>query len=194
MSAAESEQNKPTGEGRHDRPEGGSDEVFTLSSKTAEPRSWAPWIVASAVVVACLVALFFFAGRSKPSFQSGTTGMAPAAAYATHLAISGLSMSEASSFSGSKVTYIDGQIANTGDRTLTSITVQVGFRNDLGQLADREVMPLALIRTREPYVDTEPVSATPLKPGDKRDFRLIFDSMPDDWNQQYPEIRVVAVH
>ena len=121
------------------------------------------------------------------------TGMAPADPYAPKLAISGIQMSEATSFSGAKVTYIDGQITNSGDRTMTAITVQVGFHNDVGQFAQRLAVPLSLIRTREPYVDTQPVSAAPIEPGQTRDFRLIFDAVPADWNQQIPEIRVISV-
>jgi hypothetical protein len=102
-------------------------------------------------------------------------------------------MSEATSFSGAKVTYIDGQITNSGNRTLTAITVQVGFHSDLGQFAQREALPLSLIRTRQPYIDTEPVSAAPIEPGQRRDFRLIFDTVPPDWNLQFPEVRVISV-
>ena len=100
-------------------------------------------------------------------------------------------MSEASNFAGGKMTYIDGKIENHGDQTLNSVTVQVAFRNDLKEIAQKETIPLTLIRTHEPYVDTEPVSAAPLKPGEEREFRLIFESVAADWNQQYPEIRVV---
>jgi hypothetical protein len=151
-----------------------------------------PWIVAGVVVIVILAVLVLLGRRSAPGPGAGTTGMAPAAAYAPNLPISGLEMSEAASFSGSKVTYIDGKITNSGNETLTGITVQVGFRNDLNQLALRQVLPLNFIRTREPYVDTEPVSAAPLKPGDTQAFRLIFDNVPPDWNQQVPEIRVIA--
>jgi hypothetical protein len=42
-------------------------------------------------------------------------------------------------------------------------------------------------------VDTQPVSAAPIEPGQTRDFRLIFDTMPADWNQQIPEIRIISV-
>ena len=56
-----------------------------------------------------------------------------------------------------------------------------------------ETLPLTLIRTRQPYIDTQPVSASPLKPGDERDFRLIFESIPENWNMEMPEVRVVEV-
>ena len=102
-------------------------------------------------------------------------------------------MSEASNFAGGKVTYVDGNIANTGSRTISAATVQVVFRNELGEVSQKETTALNLIRTREPYVDTQPVSASPLKPGDKREFRLIFDHVTLDWNQQYPELTIIDV-
>lgn len=172
----------------------GEDAGFLASHQTREPTSWLPWIVAAAVVILGLGILVVVGGRSTSGSPSGGTGMAAADPYADKLSISGIQMSEATSFSGAKVTYIDGQIANTGDRTLTAITVQVGFHSDVGQFAQRVALPLSFIRTRQPYVDTQPVSAAPIEPGQSRDFRLIFDTVPADWNMQFPEIRVISVH
>jgi hypothetical protein len=102
-------------------------------------------------------------------------------------------MSQAGSVAGAQSTYIDGQVTNNGQKTVAAITVQVAFRGFENPIAHKETMPLALIRTRQPYVDTQPVSAAPIRPGETRDFRLIFDSLPQDWNQNYPEIRVIRV-
>jgi len=46
---------------------------------------------------------------------------------------------------------------------------------------------------REPYVDTQPVGADPVKPGEQRDFRLVLDQVAKDWNGQYPEVRIIQV-
>ena len=168
-------------------------ELFAAHT-TPEPRSWMPWILASVFVLLVLLLLVLLSRHSGTTPVPGGTGMAAAAPYAGNLPITNLEMSQATSFAGTKVTYIDGTISNSGSETMQSITVQVGFRNDLGQLSQRTVMPLTLIRTRQPYVDIEPVSADPLKPGDHKDFRLIFDGVPNDWNQQLPEIRIIAVN
>jgi hypothetical protein len=114
-------------------------------------------------------------------------------AYAASLPITGLAMSESSNLAGGKVTYVDGHIANTGSRTVTGITVQVLFRNFAHEVTQNETQPLKFIRMRNPYVDLEPVSAAPLKPGDGQDFRLIFDAVSPHWDGAYPEIRVVKV-
>jgi hypothetical protein len=172
-----------------DRKENGGGISFTHGD--SEKRSWLPWIVAGAIIFAAVGVLIAIGGRGKPVVANPGPGLAPPDAYAAHLGISDIHMSEASNFAGGKMTYIDGKIANRGDKTLDSVTVQVAFRNALNEIGQKETLPLSLIRTHEPYVDTEPVGVAPLKPGDEREFRLIFESVPADWNQQYPEIRVV---
>jgi Protein of unknown function (DUF2393) len=172
---------------RNDDPE------LKFTQSTTEPTSWLPWATAGVVIAVGLGLLIAFGGRRSSTTLAPGPGMAPADPYATNLAITDLKMSEASNFAGGKVTYLDGKIANQGTQILTGITVQVAFRNDLKEIAQKETLPLSLIRTREPYVDTQPVSASPLKPGGQSEFRLIFDSVAPDWNQQYPEVRVIQV-
>jgi len=87
-------------------------------------------------------------------------------------------------------TYIDGKISNSGSKTVSGITVQVVFQIEGGR-TQVEILPLALIRTREPYVDLQPVTSAPIRPGVNREFRLIFEKVPEGWNVQAPEIRVV---
>ncbi len=102
-------------------------------------------------------------------------------------------MSQANSAIGGQSTYLDGQITNHGSQTLTAITVQVAFRDVTNQIVQKETLPLNLIRTRQPYVDTESVRADPILPNQTREFRLIFDHVSQNWNQNYPEIRVIDV-
>jgi hypothetical protein len=145
---------------------------------------------AAGLAVLVVIVVLVLAGRHKAATP---TTIQPPAPYAANLQLSQLAMSESTSLSGGKSTFIDGHIKNTGDKTVTGITVQVIFRNNEAMPPQIETLPLSLIRTREPYVDTQPVSAAPLKPGDERDFRLIFESLPANWNMQMPEIRIIQV-
>jgi hypothetical protein len=147
------------------------------------------WGVAGLAVLVVIVFLVL-AGRHKTATP---TTIQPPAPYAANLPLSQLAMSESTSLSGGKSTFIDGHIQNTGNQTVSGITVQVLFRNNEAMPPQIETLPLSLIRTREPYVDTQPVSAAPLKPGDERDFRLIFESLPANWNMQMPEIHIIQV-
>jgi hypothetical protein len=155
-------------------------------------RNWLPLIVAAAVVlvVAAGVVLTLEHGRHKATV---TPISATPDAYAAGLPMTRLAMSESSNLAGGKVTYLDGHIANTGNRTVTGITVQVLFRTFAHEVAQNETQPLKFIRIRQPYIDLEPVSAAPLAPGSEGDFRLIFDTVNPDWDGAYPEIRVIHV-
>lgn len=164
-----------------------------LGSPAQTPeRNWLPLALAAAVVLIGAALLVLVLEHGKPA-----NNVAPISAasdvYASSLPITGLAMSEAANFAGSKVTYLDGHIANTGNRTVTGITVQVLFRTFAHEVAQNETQPLKFIRIRDPYVDLEPVSAAPLKPGDAQDFRLIFDAVSPDWDGAYPEVRILHV-
>ena len=145
---------------------------------------------AAVVIVAVVVVLLLEHGKARATVTPIT---AAPDAYAASLPISGLQMSESSNLAGGKVTYLDGHIANTGSRTVTAITVQVLFRTFAHEVAQNETQPLMIIRTRDPYIDVEPVSAAPLAPGAQADFRLIFDAVNPDWDGAYPEVRVLHV-
>lgn len=155
-------------------------------------RNWLPLAIAAAVVlvIAAVVILSLDHGR-KPLTVAPIS--APLDPYAASLPLSDLAMSESSNLAGGKVTYVDGHIANTGNRTVTGVTVQVLFRTFAHEVTQNETQQLKLIRTRNPYIDVEPVAAAPIKPGDTRDFRLIFDSVSPDWDGAYPEIRILHV-
>ena len=153
-------------------------------------RNWLPWLVAAGVIVLFLGALFLVDARHHAS--SGTIGVG-SNLYTAQVVLSNLQMSQANNFAGGQLTYIDGTVSNHGNRTVTSLTVQALFANDEGEPPQAEQVPLALIRAREPYVDTEPVRAAPLAPGASADFRLIFDDISPMWNQQVPVLKVLNV-
>jgi hypothetical protein len=155
-------------------------------------RNWLPLAIAAAVllIVGVLVVVLMEHGKHGPDIAPVTSTADP---YAASLPISNVAMSESANLAGGKVTYLDGQIANAGARTVTGVTVQVLFRNAAHEVAQNETHPLTLIRTHDPYIDIQPVAADPIKPGDHREFRLIFDSVTPDWDGAYPQIRILHV-
>jgi Protein of unknown function (DUF2393) len=165
-------------------------EMFASRPPERAPVPVAAWAIAGVVVLAVVVGLLIV-GHRKPS--AAANSIQPPAPYASNLPLSQLAMSESTSLSGGKSTFVDGHVQNTGDQTVTGITVQVLFRNDESMPPQIETLPLSLIRMREPYVDTQPVSAAPMKPGDGQDFRLIFENIAPNWNMQMPEVRIIQV-
>jgi hypothetical protein len=140
--------------------------------------------VAVVAVVVAIVALLVV-GRHG-------SGPAGGAAYAASLELTNLRPSQSESLSGGRSTYLDGHIVNHGNQTVTGATVQASFGVDGGQ-PQVLTAPVLVIRTREPYVDTQPLSTAPLAPGAGADFRLIFEGVGDNWDQKVPTVQVVQV-
>jgi len=160
-----------------------------FTPKKPERSSLLPLGIAGLVILLVIAAILLTSHhKSTP-----TNTLLPPDPYAASLTFSQIQMSESSSLSGGKVTYIDGHVRNTGTRTVIGATVQVLFANDSQQPPQIESVPLNLIRTHQPYIDTESVSAAPLAPGDDHEFRLAFEDIDPNWNQQLPTIRPIHI-
>ncbi len=114
-------------------------------------------------------------------------------AYAANLKFSDLKASAAQNFVGATVSYLDGTVTNTGNQTVIHAVVQVTFKDDLGQTAQRDELPLRVLRTGGPYDEAVDLNLSPLSPGQSKPFRLTFESISAQWNRAYPEMRITDV-
>ena len=140
-----------------------------------------PAVIALATLfgLAALYLLFFRGPAPSPSaVQRHLPFGAAEQAYAQKLQLGNFAMSEAENFLHQQVKYLDGDILNSGDRTLTGIEVVVEFQDDMKQIALRESRPALSGPT-----------AT-LAPGQTAHFQVSFDHVPSSWNMQMPTVQV----
>jgi len=157
------------------------------SPSTQEPDSNRIPILVGMVLVIVAVGIIVLFSRGQ------TKGSAAPHPYAANLKISDLKMSAAENFVGATVTYLDGNLTNAGDKTVTHATVHVVFKDSLGQIAQTEDVPLHVLQTGGPYLDAVDLSASPLAPGQSKPFRLTFEHVTEEWNHEFPELRVMDV-
>jgi hypothetical protein len=110
--------------------------------------------------------------------------------YAANLKFSDLKASAAQNFVGATVSYLDGSISNTGNQTVIHAVVQVTFKDELGQTAQREELPIHVLRTGGPYDEAVDLTVSPLAPGESKPFRLTFENISAQWNHAYPELQI----
>jgi hypothetical protein len=137
--------------------------------------------LAAVIVVVGIIALL---SRGEPK-----TPKAPHP-YVSKIKLSDLKMSAAENFVGASVTYLDGTITNTGDRTVTHAVIHVIFKDSMGQVAQTEDVPLHVLQTSGPYPDAVDLSVSPLAPGQSKQFRLTFESVSAQWNHEFPELQI----
>jgi hypothetical protein len=148
--------------------------------------NWRAIGIGIAVVVAVVVILIFIS-RTE---QKPTATPHP---YAANVKLSDLKMSAAENFVGATVSYIDGTVANAGNQTVTHAMVDVTFKDSMGQLAQRETVPLRVLQTSGPYPEAVDLTVSPLAAGQSKPFRLTFEGISAQWNHEYPELKVVDV-
>jgi len=164
---------------------GGLVEPSPLTEKERDSNLLPILLGVALVVVAVGVVALLTRGSPKSA-----TGLHP---YASNLKLSDLKMSAAENFVGASVTYIDGTVTNTGDKTVTHAAIHVEFKDSLGQVAQAEDVPLHVLQTSGPYPDAVDLNMSPLAPGQGKPFRLTFEHISTDWNQAYPDLQVTDV-
>jgi hypothetical protein len=148
--------------------------------------NWRAIGIGVAMVVAIVIILLLIS-RTQQKTPSGPP------AYAANIKFSDLKMSAAENFVGATVSYIDGTVTNAGNQTVTHAVAEVTFKDSMGQLAQRETVPLRVLRTSGPYPEAVDLSLSALAPGQSKPFRLTFEGISAQWNQEYPEIKVTDV-
>ena len=165
-----------------------SETPFSPATPDDSPGQWRAIILGTAVVVV-LVGLLVWLGSGK---RSAPQTPSP---YAEQLQISNVKMAEAKNFVGGTVTYVDGKITNTGEKTVTSAVAEVIFRNSLGEVVQKEQIPVRVLVFQGPERNILDLRSAPLKPGASADFRLTIEgTISADWNQGYPEVRISSVN
>lgn len=159
---------------------------FIQPNPASEERDSSGRIIAIAVAAVIVVAVLIALALRQPEKRS--SGPPP---YASSLKLSDFKMSAAENFVGATVSYVDGTVTNGGDKTVTHVVVEVNFKDDMGQIAQREEIPMQVLKTDGPYPEAVDFSVSPLAPGQSKPFRLTFESISAQWNRQYPGIQIV---
>jgi hypothetical protein len=143
-----------------------------------------PLAIAAATLIglAAFYLLFFRGPAPAPSaMQTRFPFGAQEQAYAPKLQFGNFEMSRAESFIHQEVTYLAGDVLNSGDRTLSGIEATIEFQDDMKQIALRETRPILFGATAV------------LPPGKTAHFEISFDHVPRSWNMQLPTVQVAGL-
>jgi hypothetical protein len=142
--------------------------------------SYAP-IAIGIVSLLLLAAAYIYLTRSRPEGEPESQASPEAKAYVKNLGLSDVKMQAAENFMQQRVLEVSGKISNNGDRPLEAVDVYCLFYGADGRLVHRERVPIVRAKSK------------PLSPGETRDFRLPFDSLPPNWNQEMPHLVVAQI-
>jgi hypothetical protein len=119
--------------------------------------------------------------QSKHQVSQGPVLTAEAKQYLKNLKLSEVQMQATESYLKQAVVEIEGKIGNNGERVVKLVEINCVFRDPYGQVVLRERMAIAGRKAGD------------LRPGETKSFRLAFDSIPESWNKQMPDLVIAQI-
>ncbi|HEY1339576.1 MAG TPA: FxLYD domain-containing protein [Bryobacteraceae bacterium] len=104
-----------------------------------------------------------------------------AKAYVRSLKFADVAMQAHESYLKQSIVEITGNITNAGDRILELVEINCVFYDPYGQVVLRERVPIVTRKMGK------------FAPGDTKPFRLAFDTVPESWNQQMPQMVIARI-
>lgn len=153
-------------------------------SGETDRRSPAVLLIGAAALIVVL-GLVYWASRYVPAPVKAPEQpllMGPAEqAYAPQIQFLEPQVARASNFLNQEVTFVFGAVRNNGARAIRQVEITLEFHDVFRQVVLRDQQRLFGAR------------AVPLAPYQRRDFQLTYESMPVQWNQAYPAIRITGL-
>ena len=143
-----------------------------------------PFLVGVAVVLIVFSAFYIamrFSGGAASTTQKPLAFGTTEQAYMSEIKFENLNLSGFENMLHQQVTYLTGDISNTGARTIQAAEVTVEFYDGDNKVALRDTRRIVGNNTR------------PLESGETRDFQIGFEAIPDKWNHKFPAIRITGL-
>jgi len=151
-----------------------------------EPKGRGPVVLlVGAIAAVVVIGILYLVGHFtpapvKPVEQPLPMGTAEQA-YAPQIHFLEPKVARAANFLNQEVTFVFGTVSNDGTRPVRQIEITLEFHDVFKQVVLRDKQRL--------FSPT----AIPLAPNQKRDFQLGYETLPAQWNQAYPTIRITGL-
>ncbi len=151
-----------------------------------EEKSRAPIVLlVGAAAALLLIGIFYLLGRLAPAPTRAVERPLPMGsaeeAYVPQIQFLEPKVARAANFLNQEVTFVFGTILNNGPRPIRQIEVTLEFHDPFNQVVLRDKQRL--------FSPT----AVPLTPNQRRDFQLGYETLPVQWNQAYPAVRITGL-
>jgi len=146
------------------------------------------WVAIVIAVALAFVVRYYRQGVHMNSARP-SEAEAPAQTSGSELQVTGLKMAMVPS---SSAMNLDGQVTNSGARTVWGVMVRLTFRDAGGNVEGTATVPLTGMKNEAGTLVNDEFAFDPLKRNDTRPFQAIVNGVPAGWDRTTPEIKVLT--
>ena len=159
-------------------------DVNNIESGQENRRSPLVFIIGAAVLIVLIAAVYAAIQYAPAPVQRPEIPLAMGPAetdYVSHIEFLEPSVGRATNFLNQEVTFVFGTLKNNGPRPIGQIEVTLEFHDVFGQV---------VLRDKDRLFSED---AIPLESYHTRDFQITYETMPAQWNQAYPTMRITGL-
>jgi hypothetical protein len=158
---------------------------MTVESGSATQKREKRFPVSAILILAAMLAVaggFWYLDHQSKQMTPAKAVLTPEAkAYVKYLKLGEVEIKATDAYLKQTLVEILGKVTNFGDRNLASVEINCVFYDPYGQVVLRE--RVAIVRSRQGGI----------KPGETKNFRLAFDTIPESWNQTLPQLVIAQI-
>lgn len=152
------------------------------------------WPVVALIGAAVMLVVIFLLFPTAPKVASpAPPGQAVAQPEGDILQLSDLKVQPSPPRDGTRTVKLTGRIQNVGGPEVTGATLEARFMSKGAGTALVQAQPVSRVRAEGAAEKDVSLADHPLKSGNAAVFEAEFVGVPDDWDGQLPELRIVAI-
>ena len=153
------------------------------------------WPLLALIVAAVLLIVIFALFPSAPKVAAPSSGaeVPQQPGGGDQLQIGNLKMTVSPPAGDMVAVKLAGTIQNVGGPKVNGATVEATFMDNTGHAAVQQTQPIQRMTLQGHSDRTVALKDQPLKPNDTGAFEVTFTGVPQNWNNQLPQLRIVDV-
>lgn len=152
------------------------------------------WPLLALVVAAVLLIVIFALFPTSPKVAApAPRAEVPQQPGGDQLQISNLKMTASPPTGGMVSVRLAGTIQNVGGPKVNGATIEATFLDNSAHVAVQQTQPIERLTPQGNTGKAVALKDAPLKPNDTGAFEVTFTGVPQSWNNQLPEVRIVDV-
>lgn len=138
-------------------------------------------IVGILVAVALLAMVAYFLPRMPKNAPPSTNAQVPGQAVPGELQLPGMQLIAGPTDDSY---YLQGNVTNTGQHSITGIMAEVKLRDSQNQVVLDTQRPMQGMVMKDHSLVEDPLAQDPIKPNDTRPVRIYLNNVPPTWNHK----------
>ena len=154
-----------------------------------------PLLIALIIAIGMIALVMWYMPRTPAGTAAPSSAEVPQQPGGDQLQIKDVTIAESPTPAGTSSgnVRLEGKIFNAGQSTVNEVEVEGIFLDSQGRMAHSETEPLSVLVPQGNSMKEAAFAEAPLANNRTAPFRVTFTAVPDTWNKELPQLKIIHV-